>query len=364
MGAYKRRLVQNQLSNPPVNRNFLSFAAAAFFWMNAARAALPVKVVIVTTYEDDYLDPAATGTSHGEAKAWIDGFHLDTLMPLPAGFRPLRVNADGVMETMTGMTTGKAAASTMALGLDPRFDFRKTYWILAGIAGVDPLQASQGSAAWAEWVVDGDIDNFVDPREIPAGWPDGHIPWDGTSALGPPGPNIGQMYHLNRRLVHWAFGLTRSMTLPDNAKLRRSRAAFVGFPNGQRPPFVLIGDNLSSATYWQGTKTAEWARRWVKLYTAGKGTFVTSSCEDSGFMQAMTFLGKAGKIDPNRVLILRTASDYCVPHPGESSADSLKYDGTHAYMGDSEAFQSAYLVGGTVVRELIRHWDRYRDQVP
>ena len=136
----------------------------------AVASPIPVKVVVVTTFEDDYDNPNATGISPGEGVRWIKGFHLDTVVPLPAGFRPVRMNGDGVLELMTGMTTGKAAASTMALGLDPRFDLSKAYWILAGIAGVDPLQASLGSAAWAEWVVDGDIKNAVAPREIPGDW--------------------------------------------------------------------------------------------------------------------------------------------------------------------------------------------------
>ena len=35
----------------------------------------------------------------------------------------------------------------MALGMDPRFDFSDAYWLVAGIAGIDPEDASIGSAA-------------------------------------------------------------------------------------------------------------------------------------------------------------------------------------------------------------------------
>jgi purine nucleoside permease len=135
-----------------------------------------VKVVIVTTFEQDYNDPKGTGESNGEASRWIQRLHMDQVIPLPGGFRPIHVNSDGVIEIMTGMATARAAASTMALGLDPRFDLTKAYWILAGTAGIDPERASQGSAAWAEWVVDGDLTNYIDPREIPKDWPDGRIP--------------------------------------------------------------------------------------------------------------------------------------------------------------------------------------------
>lgn len=327
-------------------------------------APIPVKVVVVTTFEHDYNNPKGTGESDGEASRWIERMHLDTVLPFPAGFRPLHLSKDGVLEVMTGMATARAAASIMALGLDPRFDLTRAYWILAGTAGVDPMRASIGSAAWAEWVVDGDLNNYIDPREIPKDWPDGRIPWDAATPFDPVGANIGQVYHLDPGLVHWAYALTRSTPVPDSDGMRKYRPLFAGFPLAQKPPFVLIGDNLCSATYWQGTLATAWARRWVKLYTKGAGVFTTSSCEDSAFLQSMAFLGNAGKVDPRRVLILRTASDYCIPRPGVTSADSLRYGSASAYMAEDEAFESAYAVGSVVVKEWLRGWERYRESPP
>ena len=327
-------------------------------------APVAVKVVIVTTFDQDYDNPNGTGEANGEASRWIERLHMTRVLPLPGAFRPLHMNSDGVIEIMMGMATARAAASTTALGLDPRFDLTKAYWILAGTAGVDPAVASQGSAAWAEWVVDGDLCNFIDPREIPAGWPDGRIPWDGTTPFDRPGANIGQFYHLNAGLVRWAYGLTKDTPIPDSPGMARFRAMFTDYPAAMRPPFVLIGDNLCSATYWQGSLATQWARRWVKLYTGGKGVFTTTSCEDSGFMQAMTFLARAGKVDLGRVLILRVASDYCVPRPGVTSAESLRYGSDKAYMAENEAFESAYRIGSVVVREWVRDWPAYRDHVP
>ena len=333
-------------------------------WALAARAApLPIKVVVMTTFEESN-DPGGTGLTEGEGVRWIRGLHLDQVLPLPAGFHAVRLNDQGVLEIMTGMATARAAASIMALGLDPRFDLSHAYWILAGIAGVDPQRASLASAAWAEWVVDGDLDNFVDPREIPADWPDGHIPWDGSTPSDPLGPDIGQVYHLNPRLVHWAFALTEHTPIPDSAAMRAYRAHFTDYPAAQRPPFVLMGDTLASATYWQGKLATQWARRWVKLYTKNQGTFTTTGCEDAGFMQAMTFLARSGRVDLQRVLVLRTASDYCLPRPGVTAAESLQYGNGKAYLAMRESCESAYVVGSVVVHELAGHWDKYRDQEP
>jgi purine nucleoside permease len=356
--------VARRLLNPRVSLRFLlslSLVAAAAAVTGAS--PIPIKVVVVTTFEESN-EPGGTGLTEGEAVRWIRGFRLDQVLPLAAGFHAVRLNDQGILEVMTGMGTARAASSIMALGLDPRFDLTHAYWILAGIAGVDPQRASLASAAWAEWVVDGDIDNYVDPREIPADWPDGHIPWDGASPADPVGPDIGQVYHLNARLVHWAFELTRHTPIPDSPAMRVYRAKFTPFPEAQRPPFVLLGDTLASATYWQGALETQWARRWVRLYTGDRGTFTTTACEDAGFMQAMSFLGRAGRADPRRVLVLRTASDYCLPRPGVTAAESLQYHGGKAYLALREAFESAYVVGRVVVRELAGNWDRYRDREP
>jgi purine nucleoside permease len=113
-------------------------------------APAPIKVVIVTTFETG----ADTGDKPGEFQFWVEREHLDRVLPFPGGVHPLRTNASGdILGIVTGMTIGPSAASIMALGLDPRFDLTHAYWLLAGIAGVDPNVASVGSAAWAKWIV-------------------------------------------------------------------------------------------------------------------------------------------------------------------------------------------------------------------
>jgi len=88
----------------------------------------------------------------------------------------------------------------MALGVDPRFDLSKAYWLVAGIAGVDPEDASIGSAAWAEYLVDGDLAHEIDAREIPADWPTGYFPRDSKRPYDPNKPvPTGEIFRLNRK---------------------------------------------------------------------------------------------------------------------------------------------------------------------
>ena len=55
----------------------------------------------------------------------------------------------------------------MALGLDDRFDLSRAYWLVAGIAGIDPEDASIGSVVWSSVLVDGDLGYEIDSREMP-----------------------------------------------------------------------------------------------------------------------------------------------------------------------------------------------------
>src|ERR1700689_1133008 len=97
----------------------------------AQSPTIPIKVVIVTMFEAG----ADTGDRPGELQYWVERNHLDKILPFPQAYHDLRMNADGVLAVLTGMGTAKAAGSIMALGLDPRLDLRKAYWIVAGIAG-------------------------------------------------------------------------------------------------------------------------------------------------------------------------------------------------------------------------------------
>src|SRR5579871_6597624 len=135
-------------------------------------APIEVKVVVVSMFEigED------TGDIPGEYQLWVEREHLDQIIPLPAGYHHVRMNKDGILGLLTGVATAKAAASVMALGLDPRFDLSKAYWVIAGIGGGDPADVSLGSAVWANHVIDGDIAYEIDPREIPADWPTGYVP--------------------------------------------------------------------------------------------------------------------------------------------------------------------------------------------
>jgi purine nucleoside permease len=319
-----------------------------------------IRAVVVTTFEVG----KDTGDVPGEFQFWVEREHLDEVLDFPGGTHPLRTNKDRtVLGMVSGTTLVNATASMMALGLDPRFDLTHAYFLINGIAGVDPAVASIGSAAWASYVV-GDVAREIDPRDAPAGWPYGLFPVGAHTPNPPSVPDAPWMrtnlYTLNAGLARWAFDQTKSLTLVDDPVVADFRSGFTGFPQAQKPPFVLMGDTFASDYYWHGTVMTQYARDWVRLFTSGKGRFVMTEMEDSGFMNALERLAAMKRVDSDRVMVLRTGSNYSMPRPGHTAVESV----TAPYIGSRVALEAVWLCGSTVLHKLLGNWDLYEGTIP
>jgi purine nucleoside permease len=318
------------------------------------------KVLILTTFEIG----ADTGDRPGELQYWVERERLTGTLEVPGLIHPIRFNDSGVYAMVTG-TCNRSGLSVMLLGMDPNFDLSRTYFMMAGIAGVDAKQASVGSAAWAQWIVDGDNANEIDDHDAPADWPYGIIPYGASHPDEVPGPQDWSQkpmaFQLNPGLVAWAFRLSKDVVLSDTPELSAYRAMYVGYPNAQREPFVLLGDTLGTARYWHGPALTRWAENWCKAYTGGKATFVMTECEDQSIAYALTVLGRAHRVDPSRYLVLRTASNYSQPPPGNDLLHNLH---SGEGQGTTLAVESAYRVGSPVIHSLVQHWDIYESALP
>lgn len=326
----------------------------------AAQAPISVKVVVVAMFEvgED------TGDKPGEFQYWVERDHLDRVFPLPAGYHAARMNDRGELGIVTGAGTAHAAATIMALGLDPRFDLSHAYWIIAGIAGGDPKTISLGSAAWARYVVDADLAYEIDAREIPAGWSTGFIPLGKTQPFEQPvAARDNQAFAVNPTLTQWAYNLTKDTPLADTDTLKAVRPQFDGAA-AQLPPHVLLGDEVSASTFWHGKMMDAWADQWMSYFTGGKGKFATSAMEDTGSLLALKGLATAGRIDYDRVLVLRTVSNFDQQPRGMTAAESLSRQRIGTYSAFLPALESAYTVGHSVADEILTHWDKYADHIP
>jgi purine nucleoside permease len=330
---------------------------------------IPVRVVIVTTFElgND------TGDTPGEFQYWVERLPLPQTLPFPAGNRALRYNPKThVLGIVVGSGSINSSASTMALGLDPRFDLSKAYWLITGIAGINPNAGSVGSAAWAEWVVDRDLTHEIDAREIPADWSTGLVPLTRGRPFQLPPPPQGifspNVYHLNPALVNWAYQLTANTKLEDNADLQGIRAGYPDYPEAQRPPHVLKGDEISANNWWVGALMNKSSEEWMTYWTEGKGRSVTTAMEDHGVIHSLQMLAKAQRVNTDRILVLRTASNYSVPAKGQTAAELLAAESADNGATHLSAFipslEAGYRVGSPVVFALTSDWDKYVSQLP
>lgn len=347
----------------------LAFLLGLASGVTAAEPPIIVKAVIVVTYEDG----AYTGDKPGGLQPWAEGEKLNQIVSVPGTFRgDIIMNANGVIGLVSGRGPVNGASSVMALGLDPRFDFSKAYWFLTALTGFDPHDASLASVMWGEWIVDGDWAHEVDARELPADWTTTYFPVHSDSPDRIPAGRgttellaVREAYQLNPGLSAWAYRLTKDTKIADTTAMADYRRRFAGYPNAQRPPFVLQGSNLAAGTYWHGRYRTDWANRWVGLWTGGKANFVSTSTPDGGRIGALTALSRAGRVDLQRILQMHSAMNYSMQAPDMTALESVTYDTpTRPHPGMAPALAASYAVGSQVLQALLKDWPQYSNEIP
>ncbi len=317
-----------------------------------------IRLVLLAAFEPD------SGPIPGELTHWIQSHSLDTRLDLPAAYRPLYTDNAGMLALVTGVGTARAAASVMALGLDPRFDLTHANFLITGVAGIAPQQGTLASVVLPEYIVEGTLTHELDAREIPQNdlaWPDGFVPIGKSTPYELPrssrfNGDDGIVFRLNPDLVAWAHTLTAETPLLDTPELAARRAQF--FPLSLNPetlplPRVQRGDELASSTFFHGRLMSERATRHVAYQTEGKGTYTITAMEDSGILQSLTWLAAAGKVDLNRVLIVRGASNFDQQRPGLTAAESLAETKVATYSAYRPALENAHRVGTRIAEALL-----------
>ncbi|WP_429315998.1 purine-nucleoside phosphorylase [Paraburkholderia sp. GAS448] len=300
-----------------------------------------------------------------EGQVWLD--HLGPWQDIPvAGLSPdypaVHCNNQDICVVTTGMGHTNAAASIMALAFSPRFDLHDTYFMIAGIAGIDPLRGTIGSAAWAKYLVDFGIQWEIDAREKPSKWHSGYLGINTKSpADKPPLDYRTEVFQLNPQLADAAYALSRNVTLSDNPQAQAARAKYHYAPANQ-PPTVVQCDTLAGDTWWSGKALGDRAREWTKILTDGKGVYCTTQQEDNATYEALKRAAAAHRVDLNRIAVLRAGSDFDRPYNGQSSVDNLL--NYQAQGGFVPAIDNLYRAGNPLVQDIVTHWNEWRGGVP
>jgi len=315
-----------------------------------AAAPRPVKVMVITLFGP-------------EAAPWLQKLPLRHAVRVPglsAQYPEVRCTDSGVCVMTTGMGHANAAASTMALALSPQFDLSHAYFIVTGIAGIDPNQGTLGSAAWARYLVDFGLQQEFDAREAPPAWAGGYV---GIGAADPdtrPKLEYGtEVFQLDEALLQRALALSRGAALEDNDTAAAYRRLYPQ-PAAQAAPGVLQCDTLAGDTWWHGDRLGERASRWTRLLTDGKGTYCTTQQEDNATYEALRRGAAAGRLDLKRVAVLRTGANFDRPHPGQTDPESLNAQSGGFPIATANLVRAAW----PLVSDIVTHWPQWREGVP
>jgi purine nucleoside permease len=328
----------------------LGCAAAA---PGAADERIPVKVMIISMFSL-------------EGAPWIAALkpeHEVRVPGLSSDFPTVRCTASGVCQMTTDMGHANAAASMMAVIYGGQFDLRRTYFLIAGIAGINPQYGTIGTATWARYLVDVDIAHEIDAREMPRGWSDGFFGvLTNDQEQKPRFDYRTELFQVDEPLLQKALQLSRHAALEDSPDVVAYRKFYPGAP-ANRPPQVTQCDTASGDTWWGGHRLGARATRWTRLLTDGRGVYCTSQQEDNATLLALTRGAHSGLADIHRVAVLRTGSDFDRPYPGQSTFDSMVAQRAVAGAIHTSTVNLVH-AGMPLVKDIVEHWDQWQAGVP
>ncbi|WP_321339436.1 purine nucleoside permease [Breoghania sp.] len=321
-------------------------AAPAF----AADAPVAPKVLVISMFKH-------------EASNWLEKEELSKKIAidgLSEEFPDLSCNDRGLCLVTTSMGYANAASSISALVHSDKLDLSKTYFLIAGIAGIDPANGTIGSAMWARYAVDGGLQWRIDDRKVPEGWVAGGFGMYSKGYGEKPVSHYGsEVYHLNEALVEAAFEASKGVELADSDGASAYRANYAE-EAAKGKPAVGICDTVSGDQWWHGVALSEAMNDWAALLTDGAADYCTTQQEDNATLTALSRGAKLGKLDMDRVAILRSASNFDRPYPGQAPQDSLNANSG----GFMPAINNVYRVGKAFADTVLDNWADWENGVP
>ncbi|ESK98411.1 purine nucleoside [Moniliophthora roreri MCA 2997] len=299
-----------------------------------------------------------------EADVWynIPEFNLLAHNISVPGFSPLFPQAHCTSSgTICQATFGEgeinAASTISSLLYSPQFDLTKTYFLIGGIAGINPKLGTLGSVTFARYAVQVDLQFEIDGREIPAGFNTGYVPQGSRNPDQYPQSIYGtEVFEVNDALRQVAYEFAKTAELVDTPEAKAYRANYAGveaFAAAANPPSVVLCDTATADTFWAGTLLAEAFENTTRLWTNGTGVYCSTQQEDNATLEVLMRGDISGLVDFSRIIIMRTGSDIDRPFPGQTSAEGLFAD----QGGFLVSVENIYVAGVKVVQGIMNGWD-------
>ncbi|KAI9370826.1 purine nucleoside permease [Aspergillus egyptiacus] len=266
------------------------------------------------------------------------------------------------------LTTGEgeinAAVTMTSLLLSDKFNLSTTYFLIAGIAGINPEIGTLASVTFARFAVQVALQHELDAREIPANFSTGYVP-QGGSAPGQYPPTIygTEVFELNADLREIAAGFARGTNLADSETAKSYRARYASaegkdkgiYEAATKPPSILECDTSTSDVYFSGRLLGEAFSNTTTTLTSGKGVYCSTQQEDNATLEALLRGASSGLVDFGRIIIMRSASDFDRPYPGQTALSNMLQTETQG--GFEVAVENLYRAGVRVVLGILEEWE-------
>jgi purine nucleoside permease len=259
---------------------------------------------------------------------------------------------------LTSWAVINASLSLSALLSSPIFNLQHSYFVIAGIAGINPKHGTIGSVVFARWAVQVDLQYEYDAREIPGDWESGFIGLGCSRGGEAPKTRYGtEAFELSAVLRARLMRFARDVEMGDSgaaAQVRARYAADPAFEAGTQAPRVQEGDSVSSNIFFHGHGIAEAHEKTTRLLTNDRATYVTCGQEDNGLLEALWRGSRNGSCDFARVVLLRAGSNF---DREAVRGEIVKGPIAEAHGGFDIAVGNLWRVGHAVVAGIMSNWE-------
>lgn len=280
--------------------------------------------------------------------------HNITIPGFSPKFPEAHCTANGeICQATTGESEINAASTVSALLYSRVFDLTRTYFFVAGIAGVNPTRATLGSATFARFEVQVALQYEFDIRDIGANFSTGYIPYGAKVPAQYPEAIYGtEVFELNEALRSRAMHFAKDVKLNDSTTAAAFRKRYPHAPANQ-PPSIVACDGATSDNFYSGPTLGDAFDNFTSLITNGTGKYCATAQEDSAILEALLRGAKAGLADFGRVVVMRTAANFDRPPPGLSPYQFFFYTNGGGFL---PSVANLAIVGAPIVQGIVREW--------
>lgn len=251
-----------------------------------------------------------------------------------------------------------AAASVMALVLSKKFDLSQTYFVVGGIAGVNPKYSTLGGVALSRYVIQVTLQYELDAREKPDNFSTGYFSYGTKGPNEYPTTSYGtEVFEVNDALRDAAYGFAKKAELVDSDAVAEYRAKYkeagAEYAAATELPSVVKCDTATSDVYYSGTLLSEAFENVTKVWTNGTGEYCMSAQEDNAVLEVLVRGAIQKLVDFSRVVVIRTGSDFDRQPPNVTAYQHLQEDQD----GFPTAVANLGKAGVEIVRGILQGWE-------